>query len=393
MCVAAAIGAAAVVGGVATTVASDKASKATKNAANQATQSENQAIQQQQAALQQQATLSAPYRAFGQSAIPELSQLLGITPQQTAQAQQDVQPMTAPNSQGNLGGIAGGLPVYGNNGHYTNTPQFPGQQPNPGVNIGGGVTIPRTGTANPGSTLTAGPGGYTNVSPGQMFQGGTPNTLAGYTPLSPTETLSAAPSPSGFTNAPQAYNQGVGTVGSQDPAQLQERLRNTPGYQFTKNEGLTSTLNASAASGLLNSGNTLEALDRFSTGLADSTYQENFTNEFNTRGQQFQQNFDTTQQQLNQRQQTIANLENVVAGGQAAAAGQAANVGNSANTIGGYLGNQGNIAVNQGNTIAGINANRAAGISNSLGNGVNNLTTLAYLRGQGVGSDVAAGMT
>lgn len=388
MCVAAGIAAAAVVGAVATSSAADKAAGSTNKAANQAAQSQQSAIDQQQQALYQQTQLSAPYRAFGQSAIPELSQLLGITPQQTAQAQQAVAPPPPPGPN-----ASGGLPVYGNFGHYTNTPQFPGQQPNQRAESVG-FNVPQTGpAANSGSSLTAGPGGYTNVGPGQMFQGGTPNTLAGYTPLSPTETLSAAPGPSGFTNSPQAYNPGVGTVGSQDPAQLQERLRNTPGYQFTKNEGLTSTLNASAASGLLNSGNTLEALDRFSTGLADSTYQENFTNEFNTRGQQFQQNFDTTQQQLNQRQQTIANLENVVAGGQAAAAGQAANVGNSANTIGGYLGNQGNIAVNQGNTIAGINANRAAGISNSLGNGVNNLTTLAYLRGQGVGSDVAAGMT
>ncbi len=212
MCVAAAIVGGAIIGGVATTVAGNKASSATKDATRRANQ-------QQQRGLDQQAALSQPYRDLGASAIPQLQNLLGLN----------------------------------------------------------------------GADQTA-------------------------------------------------------------------ALRQTPGYQFSLNEGLTSTKNAAAASGLLNSGNTLEGLDRFATGLADSTYQ-----------------------------QQLGNYENVVGLGQAAAAGQAANIGNASSTISNNL-------INQGNTQAGITANTIAGITRSIGQGSNNLTTLAALQGQNTGSDVSAGM-
>lgn len=122
-------------------------------------------------------------------------------------------------------------------------------------------------------------------------------------------------------------------------------LQATPGYQFAKQQGIDATKNAAAASGMLLSGNTLEGLDKFSTGLADSTYQ-----------------------------QTVGNLENVVGLGQAAAAGQAANIGNAASNISGAL-------IGQGNTLAGIDANTIAGITKSIGNGVNNYTTMQTLAG------------
>lgn len=137
-------------------------------------------------------------------------------------------------------------------------------------------------------------------------------------------------------------------------------------------------MNSAAASGLLNSGNTLEALDRYSSGLADQTYQQEFNNRFNTNQQQFDQRFNAYGQQVN-------NLQNVVGLGQAAAAGQAANIGNAASNVSGLLSNQGsslgNIATNQGNTLAGIDANQIAGITKSIGNGVNTGLTLRNLGG------------
>lgn len=67
--------AAAVIGGVVaaagTAYAGHEAASATKSAS-------NAAIQQQQNALSEQAQLSAPYRAFGEGAIPQLQSLLGI---------------------------------------------------------------------------------------------------------------------------------------------------------------------------------------------------------------------------------------------------------------------------------------------------------------------------
>lgn len=135
-------------------------------------------------------------------------------------------------------------------------------------------------------------------------------------------------------------------------------LRSTPGYQFARDQGLTAATNAATAQGLSLSGNTLEALDKFGTGLADQTYQ--------------------TQ---------VGNLENVVGIGQAAAAGQAANIGNAAT-------NKSNIAINQGNTMAGINANTIAGITKALGGGIDQYGTQQILNDlyqPSIGADTYAG--
>lgn len=120
-------------------------------------------------------------------------------------------------------------------------------------------------------------------------------------------------------------------LGPKGAAGEQAALAATPGYQFAKTQGVQSTENAASAMGLTLSGNTLQGIDQFSTGLADSTYQN-----------------------------AVGNAENVVGMGQAAAAGQAANIGNAANNISGLV-------MNQGNTIAGIDANTVAGITKSIG--------------------------
>ena len=218
MCIALAIAGAAIVGAAGSAIAGSEAAGATKSAA-------NTAAAEQQSALTQQEQLAAPYTALGQSAIPQLQTLLGLT--------------------------------------------------------GGGTS-------------------------------GAPNTAAAETALA-----------------------------------------GTPGYQFTLNQGLNATKNAASASGMLLSGNTLQALDQYGSGLADQTYQ-----------------------------QAVGNLENTVNTGQAAAAGQAANVGNAAT-------NMGNIAVNQGNTLAGIDANTIAGIENAGSGAVNNYVlsnTLAGLNNPGASS-------
>lgn len=135
---------------------------------------------------------------------------------------------------------------------------------------------------------------------------------------------------------------GIGTPGKNGQpttASVQQALAQTPGYQFTQQQGTQNTLNAAAAQGMNLSGNTLQALSQFNTGLADQTYQ-----------------------------QAVGNLENTVGLGQAAAAGQAANIGNAANNISSTL-------VNQGNTLAGIDANLAAGLTKSVGNAANSYIT------------------
>lgn len=142
---------------------------------------------------------------------------------------------------------------------------------------------------------------------------------------------------------------GIGPPGGPNPT---DTLRGTPGYQFARNEGLTGTTNAATAQGMSLSGNTLEALDKFGTGLADQTYQS-----------------------------AVGNLQNVAGIGQAAAAGQAANVGNVANNNSATLRNQGLIN-------AGIDVNTIAALGKVAGTAMdqhNQQATLAGLTGGGNG--------
>jgi len=131
-------------------------------------------------------------------------------------------------------------------------------------------------------------------------------------------------------------------IGSQGSAGILDALQKTPGYQFALSQGETGILNQASLSGGV-SGNTLAALDKFNTGLAEGTYQ-----------------------------QQVGNLQGAVGLGQAAAAGQASNIGTAAGNISSTL-------VNQGNTQAGIDANTAAGITKAIGGGVDNYLTLSAL--------------
>lgn len=56
----------------------------------------------------------------------------------------------------------------------------------------------------------------------------------------------------------------------------QAALEKTPGYQFTKTQGLKAVQNSAAARGLGNSGAALKGAANFVTGLADNTYQTQF---------------------------------------------------------------------------------------------------------------------
>jgi len=139
-------------------------------------------------------------------------------------------------------------------------------------------------------------------------------------------------------------------------ASIQETLASMPGYQFAKQQGLDATKAQAGAMGMGLSGNTLEELDKFSTGLADQTYN-----------------------------QELQNLLAPIQIGQGAAAGQAANIGAGA-------ANLSNIAIGQGNNLAGIYANEAAGITKAIGNAGNQYLTYQTLQNlQGGGGSPVSG--
>jgi hypothetical protein len=148
----------------------------------------------------------------------------------------------------------------------------------------------------------------------------------------------------GTGGAIQQYQNLLG-LGPQGAAGEQKALSQTPGYQFTLNQGLGATKNAATSMGMGLSGNTLESLDSFSSGLADSTYQN-----------------------------AVGNAQNAVTIGQNAAAGTGAGIMQTGQGVASAL-------QNEGNTIAGINVNEAAGLTKALGSGASQYTTMNTLAG------------
>lgn len=73
-----------------------------------------------------------------------------------------------------------------------------------------------------------------------------------------------------------------------DPNQLMNSLQNTPGYQFTLQQGLESTAASAAARGLGVSGAALKGAANYATGLANNTYQNQFNNLLGISGQGIQ---------------------------------------------------------------------------------------------------------
>lgn len=110
--------------------------------------------------------------------------------------------------------------------------------------------------------------------------------------------------------ATQPLAQATGTVEGGNPftAPLTkpfapEDLTQTPGYEFTLEQGLRATQNALTATGLGRSGTAVKAATDYSTGLASTTYNQQLSNT------------------LAQNQQIYNMLAGLVQGGQGAAAG------------------------------------------------------------------------
>lgn len=144
-------------------------------------------------------------------------------------------------------------------------------------------------------------------------------------------------------------------VNSSSPLQQQfsftgSDLANTPGYQFTLQQGLKSTDNALASQGLGLSGAQAKGLSTYATGLADNTYNQQYNNALST----YNTNYQTAAN-------NVSNLQNLVNTGQNSAAqtGQAGL--SAANTAGNYLTQAANA------TASGI-----TGAANALTSGTNN---------------------
>jgi len=141
----------------------------------------------------------------------------------------------------------------------------------------------------------------------------------------------------------------------------QEWLESTPGYKFTRDQGLKSVQNSAAARGLGVSGAALKGAASFATGLADNTYKTQFDVARANKTDAYSRLkglVDTGQSAAAQTGNIGAGTANAISNlstGQGNA--QAANwnavggaIGNVANTVGGYAAYKGLYGSNSGST-------------------------------------------
>lgn len=125
----------------------------------------------------------------------------------------------------------------------------------------------------------------------------------------------------------------------------QSTLEKTPGYQFNLTQGLKATQNSAAARGLGVSGAALKGASTFATGLADSTYQNQFNNA----------NINNTN--------AYNRLKGLIDTGESAAAGQGSIGASTGNNIGSSVMAGGNAQAAADNKIG----NAASGVFGNIG--------------------------
>jgi hypothetical protein len=145
----------------------------------------------------------------------------------------------------------------------------------------------------------------------------------------------------------------------------QKTLESTPGYQFNLTQGLKAVQNSAAARGLGVSGAAQKGAATFATGLADSTYQNQFNNANTNQSNAYNRLSDLLKTGENAAAQTgvmgtvaanTAASAQVGAGNAQAAAANATGgaISNASNGIGGYLAYKG-LYGNSGGSGSGIN--------------------------------------
>lgn len=153
-------------------------------------------------------------------------------------------------------------------------------------------------------------------------------------------------------------NPAFDTIDKFTPPSNQAELEATPGYQFTRTQGLKAVQNSAAARGLGVSGAALKGAATFATGLADQTYQSNYDRALGT----FTANLGSKSAAFN-RLSTLVNAGEAAAAGAATSGNQSAAIGTTgANNVGS------NIISGSNATAAGINA--AGGAASGFANNV-----------------------
>ena len=146
------------------------------------------------------------------------------------------------------------------------------------------------------------------------------------------------------------------------------QAQQTPGYQFTQQQGSKGILEGAAAAGGAISGGTLKSLDQYNQNLANTTYQNVYNQSLSTYGanlSQYQANL-AAQQQAYSQQLAPATL------GENAASSLSMAGNNTGNTISGLM-------TNLGNAQAAGNVGSANAINSGIGTATNTLTQTALI--------------
>lgn len=345
-------------------IGGNKAAKAQTNAANNATAAQMDMFNRTQENL-------APYMQIGGYANNALMQGMGLTPQYDEAAYNRA--LDAWN------GIQGGGPSYDPNGPFSHAAistlrNYPGGQLLP-RNAEEAAQIhynPQAATPGAQSGASAPTGGMTPEEYAMRTKGMSPAQIQHLTQLgilTPPGSAGAAgqagrgPKPM-LTDFALPY----GSPGAANPfdspllksyapptapkMMTQDELERTPGYQFNMTQGLKAVQNSAARRGLGNSGAAYKGAANYATGLADSTYQQQFGNQQTLFGNQQQ----IYQDLINNQGLQFNKLSGIAGSGQNAAAGLGTIGANTA-------GNIGNNLIGAGNAAAGsyMNAANAVG--------------------------------
>jgi|SRR5580658_1024365 hypothetical protein len=339
------IAGAGLVGGVASSAiganASENAASTQANSANyaanlQAQEAQNSLNFQEQQYGQGQQNL-APWLQSGTGALSQLDNLLGIAPQSpSAGFSANGAPVTSPYSGQPLSATTGQPAAPAIGGRTLNTSGRPvsgvaGASSNTGL-----ANTGQPGTSQPISGLAA---QNTGIDPATGFQTG-----AG----------------GGFGSLLQGWNQEFQAPTAAQAAQ-------TPGYQFALQQGENALQNSAAARGGLLSGNTAEALDQYSQGLASTNYQQTYNNALN----QYQTAYN---QFANNQANTYNRLAGIAGTGQTAAnqlnsAGQSA-----ANNVAGISATAGQQIGQSAQNAGAATASGYVGAANAINSGIGSAT-------------------
>ena len=166
----------------------------------------------------------------------------------------------------------------------------------------------------------------------------------------------------------QSANDQISNMGAFSFSPTQAQLEATPGYQFNLSQGLKSTQNTYAAQGLGTSGAALKGAATYASGLADTTYQNQFKNALDTYNTQ------------------LAKLQNQASLGENAAA-QTGSFGTQT------AANIGQTAVGAANALAAGTVGTAGAITGGIGTGVNGYLYNKFLNNTSATPETVGGGT